>query len=234
MTLFHALVIGHVVAGTVALTSFWVPVLARKGGPAHRRWGKVFVIALTLAGFAAIGMALLNLTVERSRWPELADRDLFEGLFGWMMLYLGVLSLGLLHHGWQVVRQGGSRLQSPPVVDVAVQLAVLVAGIQCAAFGTRLGQPLMVVLALLGVIAAITFIAARLRPAADRQARVREHLKAMVAAGISAYTAFLSVGLLRVMPAHVFNPLIWAVPSVVGVTIIIVQLRRYRPVARSG
>lgn len=234
MTLFHTLVIGHVIAGTVALTSFWVPVLSRKGGPAHRRWGKIFVIALTVAAFAAIGMALLNLTVERSRWPELADRDLFEGLFGWMMLYLGVLSLGLIHHGWQAVRGRSIQQHRPPVVDVTVQLAVLFAGIQCAAFGTRLGQPLMVVLALLGVVAAITFIAARLRPAADRLAPVREHLKAMVAAGISAYTAFLSVGLLRVMPAHVFNPLIWAVPSIVGAIIIIVQLKRYRPITRAA
>ena len=38
--------------------------------------------------------------------------------------------------------------------------------------------------------------------------------------GISAYTAFLSVGLIRMVPDHVFNPVIWAVPSIIGVSLI--------------
>ena len=86
----------------------------------------------------------------------------------------------------------------------------------------------------LAVPRAIVSLNGALLPFPGPAAQLREHLKAMVAAGISAYTAFLSVGLLRVMPAHVFNPLIWALPSIVGFAIIMVQLRRYRPVARSG
>jgi hypothetical protein len=39
--------------------------------------------------------------------------------------------------------------------------------------------------------------------------------------GISAYTAFLSVGLIRMVPEHVFNPAIWAGPSVIGVSLIL-------------
>ncbi len=37
---FHAVVLAHIVTGSVGLVAFWVPVLARKGGPRHRAWEK--------------------------------------------------------------------------------------------------------------------------------------------------------------------------------------------------
>jgi hypothetical protein len=50
---------------------------------------------------------------------------------------------------------------------------------------------------------------------------VGEHFRALIGMGISAYTAFLSVGLIRLIPEHVFNPLIWAGPSIIGVSLIL-------------
>ena len=102
----------------------------------------------------------------------------------------------------------------------------MIAAINCGWHGIILGQPLMIGLAALGLGAAITFLIALLRPSTKPADHVREHLKAMVGAGISAYTAFLSVGLLQIVPDHVFNPAIWAIPSAVGVGLIIVHLRR--------
>ena len=67
-----------------------------------------------------------------------------------------------------------------------------------------------------------------MKPAPSREGLLAEHLKAMIAAGISAYTAFLSVGLLRIVPEHVFNPLVWSAPSVVGVMLIVHHLRKVR------
>jgi hypothetical protein len=58
-----------------------------------------------------------------------------------------------------------------------------------------------------------------------RQDYIPEHLKAMVATGIAAYTAFLSVGLVEMFPAHAFNPAIWALPTLAGMAIIIWFLR---------
>ena len=54
-----------------------------------------------------------------------------------------------------------------------------------------------------------------------RGTHVGEHFRALIGMGISAYTAFLSVGLIRMVPEHVFNPAIWAGPSVIGVGLII-------------
>jgi hypothetical protein len=62
---------------------------------------------------------------------------------------------------------------------------------------------------------------------------IPEHLKAMVATGIAAYTAFLSVGLVDMFPAHAFNPIIWAVPTVIGMGLIIWFLRRLKAPQRA-
>jgi hypothetical protein len=229
--IFTALIVGHVIAGTIALFSFWVPIVARKGGPAHRKWGRVFYYAVCVAGWLAIAMALLNLTWADNRHPTLTDRDLFEGLFGWMMLYLGVLTLGLATYG---IGQARSRRAGEPMRlsrHLPIQTAVLAAAMVCAIDGIVLRQPLMIALALLGIGTAVTFIIAIMRPSPENSAPVGEHLKAMVGAGIAAYTAFLSVGLLQVFPAYVFNPLIWSVPSLIGTAIILFQIRAIRRAA---
>jgi hypothetical protein len=54
-----------------------------------------------------------------------------------------------------------------------------------------------------------------------RTTYIGEHFRALIGMGISAYTAFLSVGLIRMVPEHVFNPAIWAGPSVIGVSLIL-------------
>ncbi len=228
MALFTALIVGHVVAGIVALCSFWVPVVSRKGGPAHQKWGRIFYYAVCVAGWFAIAMALLNLTIAQDRHPALTDRNLFNGLFGWMMLYLGVLTLGLATYGIGQAqsRRGGRSMRLGR--HLPIQSAVLTAALVCAIDGILLRQPLMIALAALGIGTAITFMIAVVRPSPDTSAPVGEHLKAMVGAGIAAYTAFLSVGLLQLLPAYVFNPLIWSVPSVIGTAIIVFQLNQAR------
>ena len=226
MTLFQVLVIGHVITGIIVLISFWVPIATRKGGVNHRRWGNIFAKALFAAAWFAIAMAVLNLTTSSDRHPVLSDRRLFTGLFGWMMLYLGILTIGLGRYGLEAARHHGRPDATRTRFNIAVQAIVIIAAVQCGWQGFVIGQPLMVGLAALGLGAAITFIIALLRPPTMPGGHVREHLKAMVGAGISAYTAFLSVNLLRIIPDHVFNPAIWAIPSVVGVGLIIVHLRR--------
>ena len=227
MWLFHSLVIGHVIAGLIVLIAFWVPIFSTKGGTVHRRWGHIFAKALFAAAWMAIAMAILNLTTTNDRHPVLADRALFNGLFGWMMLYLGLLTLGLGRYGLEAARRRGRAAVLRTPFNLGLQIIVGVAAINCAWQGYVLRQPLMIGLALLGFGASSTFIFALIRPGvAAHKTYVREHLKAMIGAGISAYTAFLSVGLLQIIPQYVFNPAIWAIPSLVGVGLILYHFRR--------
>jgi hypothetical protein len=51
----------------------------------------------------------------------------------------------------------------------------------------------------------------------------KEHLKALVGAGISVYTAFSAFGSVRLMPALALSPALWSVPLAIGLAIILYQ-----------
>jgi hypothetical protein len=221
MYLFEAIVVLHVVAGATGLISFWVPIAARKGAAAHRRWGRIAARALAIAGSLAIAMALLSLYGPEQRLPMITDRVVFRGLFGWMMLYLGMLTICFADYGLAVVRHRATRHRLRGVRYQIVFATTAVLALNCGSYGLAHGLPLMAMVAGIGLIAVGTQLAFIWRTTVDTSAYVREHFRALMGMGISAYTAFLSVGLIRLVPDHVFNPLIWAIPSLVGVALII-------------
>jgi len=222
MTLFHALVVLHVATGAVGLTAFWGPIVTRKGAADHRKWGRAACYGFLGAGSLAIAMALLSLYGPEYRHPEITDRTLFDGLFGWMMLYLGVLTIGFVDYGLAVVKQSRNRRALRAWRYQAVIAAVIVTGAWCGFFGWLVGHPLMVLVAFIGIVAMLIQQRYIWRSQDfPRGTHVGEHFRALIGMGISAYTAFLSVGLIRLVPEHVFNPAIWAGPSVIGVSLIL-------------
>lgn len=236
MHLFEALIVMHVIAGAIGLIAFWVPIAARKGGKAHRKWGKAACYGFMAAGALAIAMALLSLYGPEERIPSITDRELFAGLFGWMMLYLGLLTIGFADYGLASVTHARSResLRAPRYQVVIA--TVVISALWCGYFGVRVEHPLMVLVAFVGLVAMglqQRFIW-RADPPDARSAYVGEHFRALIGMGISAYTAFLSVGLIRIVPEQVFNPLIWAGPSAIGVGLIIYFTIQTKPKARAA
>ena len=63
----------------------------------------------------------------------------------------------------------------------------------------------MALVALIGLVAVATQLFYVWRPSVARGAHVAEHFRSLLGMGISAYTAFLSVGLIRLVPDHVFQ-----------------------------
>lgn len=222
MALFEALVVLHVATGALGLTAFWGPIVTRKGAAKHRKWGRAACYGFLGAGALAIAMALLSLYGPDHRHPEVTDRALYEGLFGWMMLYLGVLTIGFVDYGLAVVRHSRDRRALRSARYQAMIAAVVISGAWCGIYGYRVGHPLMMLVAFIGIVAMLIqqcYIWRKDDP--PRTTYVGEHFRALIGMGISAYTAFLSVGLIRLIPEHVFNPLIWAGPSIIGVSLIL-------------
>jgi MFS family permease len=234
MALFEALVVAHVVTGAVGLTAFWGPIATKKGARNHRKWGKAACYGFLGAGALAIAMAFLSLYGPEDRHPEVTDRALFDGLFGWMMLYLGTLTIGFVDYGLAVVKHSRNRRALRTSRYQAVIAAVVVTGAWCGIYGWQVGHPLMMLVAFIGIVSMVIqqlyiwrpIDPPRGDPALKQRsfranAYVGEHFRALIGMGISAYTAFLSVGLIRLVPEHVFNPAIWAGPSVIGVSLIL-------------
>jgi hypothetical protein len=218
---FLGLVVAHATVGAVGLILFWVVVLSRKGGPLHRRAGRWFAWSMIVTGAIAVGISINTLLAPLATHPDFTDSQLVRGLFGWMMLYLAVLTVAL---GWQAQatianKAAHERNRSP--FDIALQLALLAVSANCLWHGLELAQPIMIAIPLIGLISAPMALAFAFWPAPPRFAYLLEHVRAGVGAGISGYTAFLSVGLVRAFPEHAFNPLVWAVPGVFGLALIL-------------
>ncbi len=208
----HLITLLHVIAGSVALVVAPAAMLVRKGYGWHRRWGVAFTCAMALVLFSAAFM-----------WQAKGHAFLVP---------LGLVSAYLIFSGWRSIarRRRGYR-ESPR--DLALDLGA--AGLACmcgltllimaATASTPLMRSLVPVLAGLGTISlafalndALGFAGPRLK-----MGWLLSHLSGMIAAYISAITAFI------VINAHgVPMTIRWGVPCTLGGATITWFALRYR------
>ncbi len=219
--LFEHIVMVHIVVGAFGLVAFWVPVIGRKGGVNHKRWGLWFAWAMLINGVLAAAMAACTLAEPLATHPKLTDAALVRGIFGWMMLYLGVLTASLAWHSLVVVRNKNNHLANRAPFHVAMQALTIVTALICLVLGIMLRQPLMIAMPFIGFASAATNLWFIAKPAPPRMDYLIEHFKAGVGAGISCYTAFLAFGAVRYAPQHALNPVAWSIPCIIGLSIII-------------
>ena len=242
--IFRVFVWGHLAAGSVGLVLFWVVgVFSKKGAPLHKRLGLVFVYCMLFTGTLAVGMSTLTLIDPMATHPHFVehpifrDAELVRGLFGWMMQFLALLTISLAWHGWGAVRNKRTHAGNRGWVNVALNVIVIVTAINTAVHGVLLGQAVMLGLPVVGVASGVTNLVFAYGNAPKRFAYMIEHVKALIGAGISAYTAFLAFGLVRLMPEQVFSPVLWSLPLIIGLSIIIwhtVRFMRMRARAAAG
>ncbi|EED35645.1 conserved hypothetical protein [Luminiphilus syltensis NOR5-1B] len=224
--LFEVLVAIHITSGSIGLLSFWVPVVGRKGAMTHRRFGKLFIITMLITGTVAVGIALTTLSDPVGTHPHLSTHPIFSdsaiisGIFGWMMLYLAVLTINLSWHGWLVIRHRREPQMNRAWHNLLSQLVLTLVAINCAWQGWLIEQPLMIGISMVGFATVATNLWYLYRIPQTPVNRLREHIKALVGAGISVYTAFFAFGAVRLMPELALTPALWAVPLVVGLTLI--------------
>jgi hypothetical protein len=224
--LFHAFLVCHIVTGTVALLSFWVPVIGAKGGTAHRKWGRIFTFSLLATGLSGLGMSVCSIIAPFETHPHISDLNVVVGLLGWMMLYLATLTITLAWNGYVTARNRLAHHKNRSGLNIGLHVATMITAAITLAYGVSIREPLMMGISLLGFVAGTTSLLFIFRPQADRSAYIAQHLKASVGAGSAVYTAFISVGLVRWVPHEAFNPLIWGLPVAVGLGLMLVYLRR--------
>ena len=62
-----------------------------------------FSRTIMVTGLCAIGMSLCSLMWPLETHPKLTDIAMVRGMFGWMMLYLAILTVSLVWHGLKSV-----------------------------------------------------------------------------------------------------------------------------------
>lgn len=229
MLLFKALVACHIATGATGAVSFWVPVLGRKGGAGHRRWGRVFTRVMITTGAIACALSLLTLAWPLQTHPQLIgrfDAAFIRGIFGWMMLHMGILTINLAWYGWLCVTTRGAPRAMREWRNLALQGLILAAAVNLAVQGWLIGQKLMIGASFVGIATGLTNLFYIYKPRRGRQDWMKEHLKALVGAGISVYTAFMAFGSVRIIPALALNPVMWTIPLATGIGLILYHWRR--------
>ena len=237
--LFKIFVVEHMTTGAVGLASFWVPVIGRKGAPNHRFWGKVFVICMLATGGFAVAISACTLIAPVETHPHLhgpvfSDPNQIRGIFGWMMIYLAILTINLAWYGWLCIKAKHNRagLRSP--FNLFLQAAVTIAATNCLVQGYRLDQPLMMGISAIGFATAATNLWFIFRATPAPKTWLLEHIKGLVGAGISVYTAFFAFGAVRLAPELALSPALWAAPLVTGLAIIVYHQRNVIRKARAA
>ena len=219
--LFHALVIAHIVTGSVGLIAVWVPIVGRKGSETHKRWGKVFAYSMLITGAIAVGISLCTLhsPLETHEFSDNAAE--VRGVFGWMMLYLASMTIMLAWYGLLCIRNKRNHVANRNAVNFVLQAITFVTAANCMYQGFQLGNALMVGISIVGITAAILNTRFILQTKPPLNEWLIQHTRGAVGAGISVYTAFLAFGAVNLLPAYAFNPIVWATPTVLGVSLLL-------------
>lgn len=227
--MYEAVRVLHILGGAVGLVAMFVPLLTKKGSPLHRRVGKVFALAMIVAGVGGIAMSV----------TQLASPGLFvdaprHGLARTNGLFLGTIGLLMLGAVQQMLRALDRKKQAAPRpsrLDIALPVASVVAGVITAAVGVGVGAPLLVGFGLLTLANAIGNLRFVLRPLSSPKAWWYQHMQGAMVAMISAITAFVVFGgrqwLGGLLPAQLGWTL-WVAPAVVLVPLFSVWTARWR------
>ena len=229
---FSLFLLVHITTGAIGLILFWIPVVGKKGGARHRSIGAVFSYLMMVTATMAFSMGittLLHPVVTHPRqvalgWPAWR----IQGIFGWMMIYLAIMTVHLVWHGLMTVRNKKQHVANRHPFNLFLNGLTIAAAILCAYRGWLIGERLMMGISIVGVASGVTNLWFIYTTAPSRIAYQLEHVKSAVGAGISVYTAFMAFGFVRLRPSHALNPTMWSIPLVVGLAIIIWHQTRIR------
>lgn len=232
LDIFHGLVAVHILTGAIGLGAFWVPVLAGKGNARHKYWGRIFTAMMVITGCVAVGMSTMTLLYPMETHPHLVTHEIFSNpenvrvVFGWMMLYLAILTVNLAWYGWMCVTNKRLNHQlNKGWINLGLQLVLTLAAANCVWQGIKLGQPLVMSMSLVGFATVATNLWFIYHPRPGPVYWLKEHIKAHVGAGISVYTAFFAFGAVRLVPELALTPVVWATPLMVGLALILYHWR---------
>ncbi|KFN42742.1 hypothetical protein [Arenimonas metalli] len=211
----------HAGLGVLALATFWIAGLSRKGSPLHRAAGKVYLPAMTGLLLAAVPLAIAVF----QRMP----------VAGSFLGYLLVLTVTSVWCSWRAVKDKKDWARYTGPVFRGLMWANLASALVIAGVGLLLAKQMQLVIVSFSGIGLFAFVQmwrfSRQRPE-DPRWWLREHLNAMLGNGVATHIAFLSIGLPKVLPmlagATLMN-LAWLGPLVVAFVAGVYLTRKFLP-----
>ena len=233
--LLDGVILVHVAAGFVGLAAFWVPVLARKGGRAHVRAGRVYAYSAYIVTLSAVTVSAWRIGSYMAQGMSLvrAPRPVRHGSA--FLGYLGVVTFANVRHGIRVLatRRAPESIRTPFHMGLAwACLVTCSAGVVTLAVAVWSdSSPILLGLSPVGIFTGSNLLRHIRNPGARRMGWLYSHLGSMLGGGIAFHTAFAVFGVQRVIAFELPGALTivpWLLPTIIGVPAIIVWTRHYR------
>lgn len=206
----------HIGAGSIALASMLIPLVAQKGGRAHRRAGWVFVSAMGVVSVTALLLSAGRLLFDPR--PEARDFALF-------LLVIALLTGSAVSAGVRVLRFKDRSTARRHWWDTGLPALLGAASAGLGIYGLAHGQVLFVSFGGIGLLSAAGSLRYWLRPPASRMHWWFEHMSGMLTGCIAAITAFLVIGGSSI---GIWPLAAWLGPSLIGVPAITIWTRYYQ------
>ncbi len=226
MNAYSMLVAVHVLVGAVALASFWTAALLRKGTPAHRATGRIYLLAM-------VGIIVTGTPMAVSRWLD--GHPVTAAFLG----YLVVITATGVWVSWRAVRDKAVPARFAGRMYTSLALLSVLAGAGVLALGVNVGAPLLIGFSFVGLITGGDMLRRRVRYVRGEQTPrwwMVEHYTAMIGNGIATHIAFLGIGLPRLLPGvdgSVLHYAAWFGPIGVALVAKVLLDRRWKPRAAS-
>ncbi len=209
----------HILAGSLALICFWVPVFSRKGGIIHRRIGNWYVYCMWSVIVTAVLLSINNLIV---------GKYLSAAFLG----FLALITARPLWSGISILKNKREITPHHQRIDQFLLAAIVVAGFAMLILGYSLRQQGMGIVILIFGGLGITNLPELWRSfSANRDVNwLQEHLSGLIISGIAAHTAFLVFGAstyVQQIFSSYWATLPWFLPGVIGGIGIMVANRRF-------
>jgi hypothetical protein len=210
-TTMSALLLVHILAGVTALAVAPIAMVTAKGGPTHRRWGKVYFWMMAVVAVTAVPLGL---------WRP-----------NYFLILVAVFSFYFAFRGYRILlRKNPERGDGARAVDWGAAVATFLASAALVVLGISQPSPLWVRLAPVAIVFGIGggvttgFDMVRfVRPPTERMAWWYGHMGGMLGSYIATVTAFSVVN-------FDFLPTVarWLWPSVVGTPLIVLWIAYYK------
>lgn len=214
----NTLLVIHIVTGSIALGTMIVPLVARKGGRAHRRAGWIFVAGMAFASVTAFVMSVSRLFTD----PTPAGRA-----FALLLFYLSIVTGATVSAGVRVVRSKYRRTPGRNWWDIGMAGTLAGSGVAAAIYGVAMRQPLFIGFSLVGVLNGSAGVRYWLREPCSRTHWWYAHMGNMLGGCIAAITAFLVTNA-RTLGLPGDSIVLWLGPTAVGVPGVFIWIAYYR------
>ena len=229
----------HVVAGSMAMVAFWLPMLTKKGDKKHRKYGKLFVngmYAVTISGLIMTLLVLADPIGIRAPERNLTTQEAYQlayqaRVFAGFLFMLSVLVFSNVRQSILVLKAKADRTMLRKPLHVGMVVFLGVAGFIVGYLGTEQDILLLKIFAGLSIFNSVGMLYYIYKPTLKSREWVIAHLGNIVGAGIGAYTAFFAFGGSRLF-AHMLSGNLmvipWVLPGIVGIAGSIYLTKKYR------